>query len=143
MTIVSKLIKSCQIDKKYNSIIIDSIYYDSLIKTYSSCYNTDINTIKIFNSYDFLFIDQDRLSKIESLYKKFIPQIFVLDTMTKFVEEENIHIYNMDLIEIYSLYRERYNCVFIALTNEDYSRANFAHDLVYDINNTRVWNTLI
>lgn len=143
MTIVSKLIKSCQIDKKYNSIIIDSIYYDSLIKTYSSCYSTDINTIKIFNSYDFLFIDQDRLSKIESLYKKFIPQIFVLDTMTKFVEEENIHIYNMDLIEIYSLYRERYNCVFIALTNEDYSRANFAHDLVYDINNTRLWNTLI
>lgn len=143
MTIVSKLIKDCKLDKHPNNIIIDSKYYDILSKHYSRHSIFNPSQINPFGTYDVLIIDQDKIARIEFIYKKFMPQVLVIDTMTSFIEEENSGAYNIDLINVYSVYRQRYNCIFIALTNEDYRKSNLAHDLVYDINNKTIWTTLL
>ena len=143
MTIVSKLIKDCKLDKQPSNIIIDSIYYDILCRHYSKHLIFNMNQIYPFGTYDVLIIDQDKISRIEFIYKKFMPQVLVIDTMTSFIEEENASDYNIDLINVYSVYRQRYNCIFIALNNEDYKKSNLAHDLVYDINNKKIWTTLV
>lgn len=141
MTLISRIISRHTAEQQ--SILFDTEYKD-ILASYCQDYELhDIKNINIFGKYDILFIDQSNIGRVRMLYQKYFCDIYVIDNMTKHIDETAISSYNNDLIELYEHYRTAYNAVFISVDNLDYVKTNYAHDLDYNIREPNQWKRLL